>query len=771
MNAYISHLHFHAHLMVRKIKRLSATSYGLGQDSFTIKGFLMSLTTHNRDEHRQAVATPSLLAACIAMALMPSMSFAATTPEETVIVDGSAPATPADSDERDYSVKSTAAGTKMMMTQRDIPQSVSIISEQRMNDQQLQTLGDVMDSTLGISKSQADSDRVSYFSRGFQIDNYMVDAIPTWFESRWNLGDALTDMALYERVEVVRGSNGLMTGTGNPSASINMIRKHATSREFKGNVSAEYGSWNKQRYVMDLQSPLTDDGNVRARIVAGYQDNDSWLDRYHNEKNFFSGIIDADLGETTSLAVGYEYQKIKVDSPTWGGLPRWNTDGSKNSYDRARSTAPDWAYNDKEINKVFVTLKQRFADTWQATMNATHSEIKFDSKTMYVDAYVNKADGMLVGPYSNYGPGYDYVGGTGWNSGKRKVDALDLFADGGYDLFGRQHNLMFGGSYSKQNNRYFSSWANVFPAEIGSFNNVNGNFPQTDWAPQSLAQDDTTHMKSLYAATRISLADPLHLILGARYTNWRIDTLSYSMEKNHTTPYAGLVYDINDNWSTYASYTSIFQPQNKRDSSGKYLTPVTGNNYEVGLKSDWMNSRLTTTLAVFRIEQDNVAQSTGAPIPGTNGDIAYKTAKGTVSKGVEFEVNGAITDNWQMTFGATRYVAEDNEGNAVNPNLPRTSVKLFTSYRLPVMPALTVGGGVNWQNRVYTDTATPYGTFRAEQGSYALVDLFTRYQVTKNFSVQGNVNNLFDKTYDTNVEGSIVYGEPRNVSITANYQF
>ncbi|EPJ9673064.1 TPA: ferric-rhodotorulic acid/ferric-coprogen receptor FhuE [Citrobacter freundii] len=731
----------------------------------------MSLTTHNRDEHRQAVATPSLLAACIAMALMPSMSFAATTPEETVIVDGSAPATPADSDERDYSVKSTAAGTKMMMTQRDIPQSVSIISEQRMNDQQLQTLGDVMDSTLGISKSQADSDRVSYFSRGFQIDNYMVDGIPTWFESRWNLGDALTDMALYERVEVVRGSNGLMTGTGNPSASINMIRKHATSREFKGNVSAEYGSWNKQRYVMDLQSPLTDDGNVRARIVAGYQDNDSWLDRYHNEKNFFSGIIDADLGETTSLAVGYEYQKIKVDSPTWGGLPRWNTDGSKNSYDRARSTAPDWAYNDKEINKVFVTLKQRFADTWQATMNATHSEIKFDSKTMYVDAYVNKADGMLVGPYSNYGPGYDYVGGTGWNSGKRKVDALDLFADGGYDLFGRQHNLMFGGSYSKQNNRYFSSWANVFPAEIGSFNNANGNFPQTDWAPQSLAQDDTTHMKSLYAATRISLADPLHLILGARYTNWRIDTLSYSMEKNHTTPYAGLVYDINDNWSTYASYTSIFQPQNKRDSSGKYLTPVTGNNYEVGLKSDWMNSRLTTTLAVFRIEQDNVAQSTGAPIPGTNGDIAYKTAKGTVSKGVEFEVNGAITDNWQMTFGATRYVAEDNEGNAVNPNLPRTSVKLFTSYRLPVMPALTVGGGVNWQNRVYTDTATPYGTFRAEQGSYALVDLFTRYQVTKNFSVQGNVNNLFDKTYDTNVEGSIVYGEPRNVSITANYQF
>lgn len=648
----------------------------------------MSFTTHYRDEQHRSAIVPSLLAACITAALLPCTSLAASA-EETVIVDGSASAT--SSDEQDYSVKSTSAGTKMQMTQRDIPQSVSIVSQQRMEDQQLQTLGDVMDNTLGISKSQADSDRSSYFSRGFQIDNYMVDGIPTYFESRWNLGDALSDTALFERIEVVRGANGLMTGTGNPSASINMIRKHATSREFTGNVSAEYGSWNKQRYVTDLQSPLTADGNVRARIVAGYQNNDSWLDRYNNEKMFFSGIVDADLGDTTSLSAGYEYQRIDINSPTWGGLPRWNTDGSKNSYDRSRSTAPDWTYNDKDINKVFVSLKQRFADTWQTTLNATHSEVKFDSKMMYVDAYVNKADGTLIGPYGNYGPGYDYVGGTGWNSGKRKVDAVDLFADGGYDLFGRQHNLMLGGSYSKQNNRYESSWANVFPNEIGSFYTYNGNFPETNWNPQSLAQDDTTHMKSLYAATRISLADPLHLIVGARYTNWRIDTLTYSMEQNHTTPYAGLVYDIDDNWSTYASYTSIFQPQNKRDSSGKYLSPITGNNYEVGLKSDWMNSRLTTTLAVFRIEQDNVAQSTGVPIAGSNGDTAFKAMDGTVSKGVEFEVNGAITDNWQMTFGATRYVADDNDGNAVNPNLPRTTVKLFTRYNLPALPALTVG--------------------------------------------------------------------------------
>ena len=103
----------------------------------------------------------------------------------------------------------------------------------------------------------------------FQIDNYMVDGIPTYFESRWNLGDALSDMALFERVEVVRGATGLMTGTGNPSAAINMVRKHATSRGFKGDVSAEYGSWNKERSVVrHLQSPLTEATVKSARELS-----------------------------------------------------------------------------------------------------------------------------------------------------------------------------------------------------------------------------------------------------------------------------------------------------------------------------------------------------------------------------------------------------------------------------------------------------------------------------------------------------------------------
>jgi outer membrane receptor for ferric coprogen and ferric-rhodotorulic acid len=729
----------------------------------------MSLTISTRDGQRTPASAISMLASCIAFALLPSTAFSATqNAEETLVVENSVSNTP-DTEDKDYSVKTTTSGTKMLLVPRDIPQSVSIISEQRMQDQNLESLGDVLKNTTGISESVADSDRSNFYSRGFLIDNYMVDGIPTLFESRWNLGDALTDTAMYQQIEVVRGANGLMTGAGNPSAAVNMVRKHADSREFQTNVSAEYGSWNKQRYVADMSTPLTDNGNVRGRMVAGYQDNDSWLDRYNQKKKFFYGVLDADLTEATSFSVGYDYQETNVNSPTWGGIPRWYTDGSKTDPDRSYSTAPDWAYNDKESQRTFVTLKQKLGNDWQLTVNGTHTEMDLESKQLYLDGLVDKNSGMMVSPY---GASYPYVGGTGYNTGKRKVDALDTFANGSYELFGHQHELMIGTSYTKQNNTYYSSWENISDTQLGNYNDYDGNFPETNWTPLSLAQEDTVRQKSAYMATRITLADPLHVIVGARYTKYNLHTLTQELEKNNTSPYAGVVFDINDDWSTYASYTSVFKPQTERDEQGNYLTPITGNNYEAGVKSDWLNSRLTTSLAIFRIEQDNLAQSTGMVIPDSNGETAYREADGTVSKGVEFEINGALTDDWQMTFGATRYVAEDSDGKAVNPNLPRTSVKLFTSYRIPTLRELTVGGGVNWQDHVWADVPVPGGTFRSEQGSYALVDLFARYQVTKALSVQANLDNLFDKTYDTNIDSrSIVYGAPRNFSVSANYAF
>ncbi|QHM72153.1 ferric-rhodotorulic acid/ferric-coprogen receptor FhuE [Mixta intestinalis] len=734
---------------------------------------MLALLTNNRERRVRAsvsvknaalILTP--LATLVAAALyLPGA--AAAQKEEMLVVEASDDSTN-ETQQSDYSVPVTQAGTKMTMTVRDIPQSVSIISKQRMQDQQLQTLGDVLKNTTGVSESVADYDRSTFYSRGFLIDNYMVDDIPTVFEERWNLGDSAADTAIYDRIEVVRGATGLMSGTGNPSAAVNMVRKHADSREFTGNVSATYGSWDKQRYVLDLSAPLTASGNVRGRMIAGYQDNDSYIDRYSANKKFIYGVVDTDLTDSTTLSVGYDYQEINADSPPWGGLPRWYRDGGKTDYHRSFSTAPDWAWSDKQSRKVFATLKQRFDNGWQFTLNGTHTETELDSKMLYIDGYFDRNTGQGVSGYA----GYPVVGGTGYNTGKRKVHAIDAFASGPYQLFGRQHELMAGVSYSRQHNRYMSAFANLSPEDVGNFNNWNSSFPETNWNALSLAQEDTIHQKSAYTATRISLADPLHLIVGARYTQWSTSTLSQNLEKSKAAPYAGLVYDINDAWSAYASYTSIFNPQTYRDINRHYLSPVTGKSYEAGVKADWLNSRVTTSVSVFRIEQDNVAQTTGEMIPGTT-ESAYYATQGTVSKGVEFEINGAVTDSLQMTLGATRYVAEDSEGHAVNPTQPRTTVKLFAAWTPPALSDLTLGGGVNWQNTVWQNVSAPEGngTWHAEQGSYALVNLFGRYQVTKQLSLQANLNNLLDKKYDTSVSQYVVYGAPRNFSVSANYRF
>ncbi|MFE8148655.1 ferric-rhodotorulic acid/ferric-coprogen receptor FhuE [Brenneria goodwinii] len=665
--------------------------------------------------------------------------------------------------EHDYTVPATRAGTKLNLTPRDIPQSVSIVTKQRIKDQDLQNISDVLHNAAGISASQNDTERFDFYSRGFYINNYTYDDIPTTQNASWNFGDTDDDAAIYDRIEIVRGSTGLMTGTGNPGASINMVRKKADSKTFSGNLSASYGSWNDQRYVADVSGPLNQSGTVRGRIVAGYQDKDSWLDRYHQSKKFLYGNIEADLTDSTTVDVGYSYQARDTGNPTWGGLPAWYSNGEPTRYDRSSNPAADWAHYNILSRKVFANLTTNFDNGWQVRLNSAHSETDFDSKLFYVSGFADKTTGLLTNDTSAYG---------GWYDGLRTQDAIDAYASGPFELLGRQHELVVGLDYSRQRNRYYGRFVTISANDVGSTNGWNGNVTEPDWGEWALNGDDTIRQKAGYTAARFSLTDPLSLIVGARYTQYSTNGITANMDKNNLTPYGGLVYDINDTYSAFVSYTSIFQPQTYRDRQGAYLKPVIGKDYEAGVKSDWFNGRLTASLSVFRIEQENLGQLDGSRLVPGSSEYAYYASKGVVSRGAEFELNGAVTDNLMMTFSASRYVAKDINNDRVNANLPQTQLKLFTSYNLPMLPQLTIGGGVNWQNRTFKDLTGPSGnTVRLYQGSYPLADLFARYQVDKNLSVQANVKNVFDREYNTGLTGGVIYGEPRNYSVSVNYTF
>lgn len=705
--------------------------------------------------------TVSFLALAIHATVFPLLAHAeeVKTPEQDMIVEGKTDGAESET-AHDYNVATTHAGTKLTLTPRDVPQSFSVITQQRIEDQDLQSIGEVLDNTTGISSQIVDSERSSYFSRGFEISNYTYDDIPTSVSDVWNYGDAASDTAIYDRIEVVRGATGLMTGAGSPAASVNMVRKHADSKTFTGNVNASYGSWNKQRYVADVSGPLNEMGSVRGRIIAGYQDQDGWLDRYHKSKKFLYGVVDADVSDHTTLSLGYDYQESNTGNPTWGGLPTWYSNGVRTHYDRSTNTSADWARYSLDSRKVFANATHNFDNGWSLRVNGTHAEENFNDKLLYV---MDSPD-MITGE-----------GTSGFGSkdkGKRKLDSVDTYATGPFSLLGRQHELVAGVSYSRQHNATYSADGPIDSEQMGRFDDRwNGDVIDPEWGDWYLNADDVVRQKSAYSAARFSLADPLSLIVGARYTQWSTNGSSGDMSKTNITPYGGLIYDINDIWSAYASYTSIFQPQTKRDSSGKYLSPVTGKSYETGLKSDWLNGRLTATFAVFRIEQDNVGQEIDGSFVNGGSEQAYYPAKGATSKGTEFELNGAVTDNLQMTFGATRYVARDTSGR-FNSNMPQTTFKLFTRYQLPMLPDVTIGGGANWQNGVYKDATAPDGeTKRVSQGSFPLVNLFARYQMTKQLAVQANVENLFDRSYYTWLGDSEVYGEPLNYSVNLSYTF
>ena len=217
-----------------------------------------------------------------------------------------------------YTPGTIATATRMVLTPRQTPQSISVVTRQAMDDFGLTGIDNVMRHTPGITVSTYDSERTNYYSRGFAIQNFQYDGIPMTRNAPYSAGQTLTDMAIYDRVEVLKGATGLLTGAGGPGGTINLVRKKPTS-EFKGHVELGAGSWDNYRSEVDVSGPLTETGNVRGRAVAAYQDKHSFMDHYERKTSVFYGILEFDLDEDTLLTVGADYQDNDPKGSGWSG--------------------------------------------------------------------------------------------------------------------------------------------------------------------------------------------------------------------------------------------------------------------------------------------------------------------------------------------------------------------------------------------------------------------------------------------------------------------
>lgn len=683
-----------------------------------------------------------------------------------------------------YTTAATSTATKMPLSLRQTPQSVTVLTQQRMRDQNMVSVEDVIAEAPGVlfkKKGNSSDDEVGIYSRGLKIENFQVDGIPTVFQPEMKSQD--NDLAIYDRVEIVRGSTGLLSGTGNPSATINMVRKRPT-REFQASIQGSAGSWNNYRTEVDVSGPLTETGNVRGRMVAAYQTADSFTDRLSTERQVAYGIIEADLTERDTVSFGIDYQVKNCNACGYFGFPTFFSNGNRTDFDRDYNSAADWSHADRKRTSIFTTYEHRFDNDWLAKVAVTNTRDDNDVEYGWFSSngYPDQQTGAGTRLYF-----------AKWPS-KPEQNAIDAYATGPFTLMGREHELMFGVSANKYRANVDANplWRFYDPAitwdsTIPDVYNWHGNIARPPIEREGRVKYEQRN-SAAYAAVRLKATDDLSVILGSRLSYFKLDQstqydwdpgVEYApdggkrKETGEVTPYAGVVYDLNDTYSVYASYTKIFKPQTSQTVEGKFVDPAEGDSYEIGSKAEFYDGKLNLAAALFETKLSNYPASTGFSDQLGNSYVKPTDLK---VKGAELELAGEVLPGWQVQAGYSHVTSYYPNGVNVNVGFPKNTLKMFSTYNFQGdLNRLTLGGGVRWESATSYDNVAVFGPTRpvtAKQESYALVDVLARYKFDEHFTGTLNVDNVFDKEYyaSTSVYSDL-YGEPRSVTATLRWEY
>ena len=710
--------------------------------------------------------TPSLIALAVCLAASPTAFGAqAQTPAATLElgatqISGEGQLGETTEGTQSYTTGAMKTATKLPLTLRETPQAVTVITRQRMDDQAMTSINDVVNATPGLFLNYSNGPgRQSYTARGFDIDNLMYDGIPSGYKGA--SGGAQPNLAMFDRVEVVRGATGLVTGAGNPSAAINLIRKRPLDEQ-KVTLTGAAGGWDDYRGELDASSPLNDSGTWRGRVVTSYRDANSFIDHAEEYHGLFYAVTEADLSEDTTLTLGYSNQKDKTNY--FWGASMIGRDGHHLDLPRAYNPGTDWENKDQEINTVFAELRQQLANDWKLQINANYAE----QNALFSGSYQSRwaADKTLA--RTVYQAAYD-----------ENQAGVDAFASGPFQAFGRTHELVVGAS------------RRIYDMTTHDYSPYDSYWPLTAGKPDFLHTTDTreiTTQDGFYLTTRLSLADPLKLILGGRLDWYDYDAhgsnaSDYKVTRN-LTRYAGLIYELDDQHSVYVSYSDIFTPQSAKDTAGTPVKPIVGKNYEVGIKGEYLGGALNASVALFRVDQQN--RATKVTVQNCPQTECYEASGAIRSQGIDFELQGALTDNWQVgggyTYARTHTIKDDANPQKVNQQFdtdtPEHLFKLTTRYNLQgPLEKFRVGGNISWQSRMYNDIALANGSsYRLQQGAYAVTDLMAGYKVNEHVDLQLNANNIFDRRYYSTIANSAdyggdAYGNPRNMMLTAKYTF
>lgn len=673
---------------------------------------------------------------------------------ETVVVTG----------KRVQRVSKGATGLPLEI--KDTPQSISTIDKEAIGNFDLSGANDALILATGINVEQYETNRATYNSRGFEIQSTQVDGLG--MTNSWGTVVGQQETYLFERIELIRGANGLLTGVGNASGTINYVRKRPTNAD-GGEVGLTLGSHGRQRVTLDYNKVLSDDGRWAGRLVVAHEDKDSHLRTLHDKQTTVYAVVDGQIGRDGVLTFGFMHQDAKQKSPMWGSLTLNYTDGRQAEFDVASSTSQDWTYWNTRSSSAFVEYTHSLGSDWE--LKASYNTRRSDEATRLMYAYTNGG-----------GLNADNTGLVGWVYGSTtpsESQILDLNLSGQFKAFGRKHHLIAGLSHATD--EYSTDITPVLASNchfqaLPAFPYAGNACSQPTWGPAEPSSAGKQALTRLYLASRLELAQGLHGILGVnavrlqREGSSRYGSVPPTIypDTKEVSPYVGLTYAFTPNLLGYASYSDIFQNQEQVDINGHYLAPTQGKNHELGIKAEWLDKQLLTTLAVFGARQNGLAHYAGTvPVdndPNTTRDGTYYYAPDDVkSKGWEFEANGRIGRDSQLGAGIARVTVRDPAGQNAHPHIPKTTLFLRAETRLPQLAGLSTGAMLRWQD----DTSSTSGV---RQPAYALANAYVRYELNARTSLRLNVNNLFDKKYIRGLAYGAIYGAPRNVGLSLNYK-
>ena len=661
------------------------------------------------------------------------------------------------------------SATGLELTLRQTPQSVTTIDRDRIGDLALTNVNDLLERVPGINVERVETDRTYFNARGFDVTNLQVDSIGLPLISGIQFGDL--DTVLWDRVDVVRGANGMMTGVGNPSATINYVRKRPTP-DFEASLTGLVGSWDQHRIEADVSGPLHPSGALAGRLILAHEDRDSYLDFNKVARNVYGAILSSDLTAQLKATFGYTRQDNDSDGVLWGALPLLYSDGTPiQDYPRSASTSADWTYWNIRDQTTFAELAYAFGGGWSARGILTFRRFQESAKLLYAFGYPDRDSGLGIGGMSGVYPS-DY-----------KQYLLDLYASGPVSVLGREQQLAFGFSAGRSDGHEYEGFSDEFPAypDYHLFGRVQIAEPVY---PDPILQSHTSDkLLRAYAAAHLNVTDRLKGVLGVSAAKLDGSGTSYGTDQSrHNTkasPYVGALYDLTSNLTLYASYTGIFNPQTEVDFNNRKLPPAVGSSYEGGIKSEWFDRRLYATIAGFRVRQNNLATAAGVFGPDDpNGPVGgtFYSDVDTTSTGFELEVAGRVNDRWSLNGGYTRFTLEDDSGANPRPYLPDNTLKLGTAFTLFPARDLQVGADLRWQNGIYyvdSGIQTAEGNpGQVRQSAYAVLDLRASMRIVDHLQAHLNLRNVADRKYLASLMwGQAYYAAPRSVSFSVTYAF